>query len=148
MEVTPETILAFAAKQAEQAWKEKRSPYLLSSLAPDLEKDGVHYKAILGDQRLKEFLQTAQDKVQLIFHPTQKSRIGLIPPGEHYEFERVSTSSEPKEVPSAAHRASPSGSQRRYIVANFLQLLTELDDDEAAQVQIPTHILTKIMRDK
>ncbi|CAK0774807.1 hypothetical protein WCLP8_510013 [uncultured Gammaproteobacteria bacterium] len=38
--------------------------------------------------------------------------------------------------------------RRYYIVMNFLELVSELDDADAAQIQIPIKILTKLMRDQ
>ena len=40
------------------------------------------------------------------------------------------------------------GSKRRYIVGNFLQMVSELDEADAKQVEIPAHILAKLLRDK
>jgi hypothetical protein len=55
----------------------------------------------------------------------------------------------PTTTPGGQHPPERSSvSRRRYIVSNFLQLVSELDEAEAAQVQIPTHILTKLMRER
>lgn len=148
VEPTADSILAFAAARAEEAWAAGQQPYLLARLSPDLAKEGINYKGVLGEQRLKDFLRSAPNLVRVVTHPTQKAKIGLVPPGQAYEFPNAPEQAQPKPPISTASSEKSNGSKRRWIVSSFLQLVSELDDAEAAQVQIPTHILTKLMRDQ
>jgi hypothetical protein len=144
---TPEAIVEFAAAQAATEWDAEQRPYLLARLSPDLAARGVNYREILGDQKLKDFIRTAAEKIKVVTHPTQKSKIGLIPPDKTFEY---TAEAGPAEEPTAAarRRERPSASRRHHIVMDFLHLVSELDDTEAALVQIPTNILTKLMRDR
>jgi hypothetical protein len=143
---TPDGIIDFAAAQAAKEWEEKQRPYLLARLSPDLAGQGVDYREVLGEQKLKDFVRTS-DKLKVVAHPDQKSKIGLIPPDKQYAY--PANEAVPTVTPAASHPPErSSASRRRYIVANFLQLVSELDEAEAAQVQIPTHILTKLMRER
>jgi hypothetical protein len=144
---TPDAIIEFAAAQATKAWDKNQSPYLLARLSPDLVAQGIEYKEVLGEQKLKDFLRKATDKVKVVIHPTQAARIGLIPPDKFYEY---STEAAPAEESATTSPRSerPNLSRKRYIVMNFLQLVSELDEAEAAQINIPTNILIKLMRDR
>ena len=148
MEKTADAILTFAAQCAQQAWDDKQQPYLLARLSPDLIKVGVNYKEVLGEQRLKDFLRSAPDRVKIVAHPSQKAKIGLIPSDKEFEYDVTTPPTDTKAPATSSPIEKGGGSRRRYIVTNFLQLLAELDDADAAQVQIPTHILTKLMRDR
>lgn len=148
MDNTPDAILTFAAKCAQEAWDENQQPYLLARLSPDLAKEGINYKDVLGEQRLKDFVRSTPDRLKVVSHPSQKSKIGLIPPDKDFEYEATPAMVEAKTSSPTSLSERSGGSRRRYIVSNFLQLLSELDDADAAQVQIPTHILTKLMRDR
>lgn len=147
VESTAQSIIEFAVEQAKKEWDASQSPYFLSRLSPDLAARGVDYREVLGEQKLKDFIQASQDKVTIVSHPTQRSKIGIVPVGEHYEY--PAEDSQPSKRPVQEARPERSGaSRRRYIVSNFLQLVGELDDVDAAQVQIPTIILTKLMRER
>lgn len=148
MDQTPDAILTFAAKCAREAWDKNQQPYLLARLSPDLVKEGVNYKEALGEQRLKEFVRSAPDRIKVVFHPSQKSKIGLVPPDKDFEYVATSAPAETKAPALSSSGEKASSSRRRYIVSNFLQLLSELDDADTADVQIPTHILMKLMRDR
>lgn len=148
MTVTPsaETILRYAIARAQEAWADAQ-PYMLARLSPDLLKEGINYKEVLGEQRLKDFVLAAPDRIKVVTHPTQRSKIGLVPPDADFAFAPASESIAPQIVTSPTSGDRTKGSRRRYVVSNFLHLLSELDDADAVQVQIPMHILTKLMRD-
>lgn len=147
MDKTPEAIIDFAAAQAAKEWHTYSRPYLLARLSPELAAQEVDYREVLGEQKLKDFVRTAPEKIKVIVHPTQKSKIGLIPPDKDFAYaaEPLRTQTQVDSSPRAERAV---GSRRRYIISSFLQLVSELEDAEAAQVQIPTHILTKLMRDR
>lgn len=148
MDKTSDAILTFAAKCAQEAWDKDQQPYLLARLSPDLVREGINYKDVLGNQRLKDFLRSAPNRLKMVSHPSQKAKIGIIPPDKDFEYEVMPALAAAKASPPSPVSERSGGSRRRYIISNFLQLLSELDDVDAAQVQIPTHILTKLMRDR
>lgn len=148
MEQTPDAILTFAAKLAQEAWDDNQQPYLLARLSPDLAAKGINYKDVLGDQRLKEFVQSAPDRIKVVAHPSQKAKIGLIPRDKDFEYDASPAPTERRRSTTPSFGARGSDLPPRSIVVNFLQLLSVLDDADAAQVQIPTHILTKLLRDR
>ncbi len=149
MDQTPDAILEFAADIARKTWDKGKGPFKLPDLAPALKEAGINYHDVLGGQRLRAFLLTAPQKVKVVVHPTQRANIVLIPPEETFEWPEGTSKSSP--MPSFNTPLVPEfvgNSKRRYIVSNFLRLVSELSDDDAAQVQIPTHILIKLMRDR
>lgn len=148
MDKTPAAIIAFARARAEAAWEKDQQPYLLAFLSPDLVKEGVDYKEVLGGQRLKDFLNAAPAHIKLVFHPHQKSKIGIIPANKDYIFPVAAPEPAPVAEPKALPDDRGGRSKRRYIVSQFLQLVAELDDVDAAQVQIPTLILAKLLREQ
>jgi len=141
----PEEILSIASTLAQEAWDISNQPFMLSDLSPALARKGIDYRKVIGGQRLKGFLEGAREHVKVVVHPTQDAKVGLIPPGETFEFPQESQSA-PKST--NAHRDRGGASRRKYIVLNFLELLAELDDESAGQVQLPTHVLMKLMREK
>ncbi len=147
MDATPEAILDFAAKVAQTAWDDQKL-YNLADLAPDLKDAGIDYKSVLRGQRLRAFLEGEPNKIKVIFHPTQKANIRLIPPDKDYTWPAEPVAASPTTSSSAGTSAKIVGSKRQYIVSSFLKLVSELSEDEAQQVQIPLHILTKLMRDR
>jgi hypothetical protein len=61
-------------------WRTKKSPLLLSNLAPALAKQGFEYKNIVSPLKLKQFIEMfLEGKVYFIEDPRKKLKIGLIP---------------------------------------------------------------------
>ena len=145
---SPEGIIEFATVRAQQTWDEHKQPYLLARLSPDLMAEGVDYRQILGEQKLKDFLASHSEKVKVIVHPQQKAKIGLLPSDVDFEYDPVPEAT----IHSPPKRSTPDsglhGSKRRYIFGSFLQMVSELEEADAKQVEIPAHILAKLMREK
>lgn len=148
MDSTPNAIIEFAAKRVQEHWDAHQQPYLLSLLGPELLKEGVDYKAILGQQKLGDFIRGTPHRIRVVTHPTQRAKIGLIPTNQAFEYAAVvqHTAPEAPAAPTSSH--SGKRSRRWYIVSNFLQLVSELDDEDRVKVDIPTPILTKLMKDR
>lgn len=145
---SPQGIIEFATVRAQQAWDEHKQPYLLARLSPDLMAEGVDYREVLGEQKLKEFLASHSEKIKVTVHPQQKAKIGLLPVDVDFQYDpapEATVQSPPKRsmLDSGLH-----GSKRRYIVGSFLQMVSELDEADAKQVEIPAHILAKLLREK
>jgi hypothetical protein len=148
VEQTEGAILAFAVKCAQRSWEDSQQPFLLAKLSPALVQEGVRYKDVLGEKRLKDFLLSAPDKIKVVVHPSQKARIGLVPVDKEFEYTEELNSYVSKSNNNFSFKAKKSGISSGNIILDFIQLLSELDDSDVAQVQIPTHILTKLMRSR
>lgn len=75
-------FVQFVAQRATSHWNATREPYLIANLPSDLmAANGIGYKSIIGDQRLKEFIKAteSQGSYRMIEHPSQKAKIGVIP---------------------------------------------------------------------
>lgn len=143
-----EGIIEFATVRAQQEWDEHKQPYLLARLSPDLSAEGVDYRTVLGEQKLKDFVAGHADKLKVVVHPQQRAKIGLLPTDVDFQFETVPDNETQSGRRRPTSDAGIHGSKRRYIVGNFLQMVSELDEDDAKQVEIPAHILAKLLRDK
>ncbi len=145
MDQTPEAIIAFVRDRARDEWQPGK-PYLLARLSPELVEQGVDYKEVLQGQKLKDFLRTVPDQVRLVFHPNQRSKVGVVLPDNDFEFE--APNEEADESTPQKLSSHTNVSRRRYLVMGFLQLVGDLPTDDAEQIVIPTHILSKLLRDQ
>lgn len=106
----------------------------------------MNYREIIEPQTLKQFVSSLTDNVQVVQHPAQKSKIGLIPEGESYSFpafdDGIATL-----MPSKAHKVSPSRNPR-YVVLNFLEALSQLEAEELEKVSIPISVLVRLLGEK
>jgi len=150
MEATPELIVDFAAQRAREIWDAKQEPYLLALLGPELKAREIDYKAALGQIRLKEFFQSqGGNKVKLVSHPGHRSKIGLIPSNENFEYKvqdhANDAAAEVLNPPQVATN-TPRTLKSRYIVLDFLQLLSSIPKEEAEKVQIPASVLAMLIK--
>ena len=147
MDTNQEKIIDFAARRAGEVWRDMQRPYLLSLLSPELKAHDIDYKAVLGPLKLKEFLQSSgSGKLKLILHPTQRSKVGIIPYDKEFAYE--ATEIEPV-TEAELVRSNPSFARplnARFVVMNFLQLLATLPKDEAEKVHIPTSVLAMLIK--
>jgi hypothetical protein len=136
-------VKTFIVERTKAHWEESRSPYLLSNISPELKARGVDYRAVLGEQKLKDFVHAnAGLDFKVISHPAQRAKIGLIPAGEEYDFLTVETDA--AEGPIEAPRKSVGGSRVGAMVS-FLRALSHLTDEELDQIVIPTRVLVKLV---
>ena len=145
MELTAEAILEFAAQRAQKTWDDNATAYLLAKLSPELREQGVDYKEVIGSQTLKEFVSGAPDKLRVVLHPTQRSKVGLVPAGIDFEFP-VTVEEPAKDTAPTAQPRPPSRHGARTTVMTFLELVGRLEPADAERVQIPTDILAKLVR--
>lgn len=147
MDATQEAIIDFAERRAREVWEDKQQPYLLALLSPELMARDVDYKAVLGPLKLKEFLQAeGVGKVKLVLHPTQRSKVGVIPHDIEFSFDATEYG-----LAGTAELARPSSGparplNARFVVMNFLQLLATLPKEEAEKVHIPTSVLAMLIK--
>lgn len=145
MEPTAEAILQFASQRAQQTWDDDGTAYLLARLSPELREQGIDYKGVIGPQTLKEFVSGAPDKLRVVLHPTQRSKVGLVPAGIDFEFP-AALEMPAKDTPPAAQPRTTSRQSARYTVMAFLELIGKLEPGDAERVQIPTDVLAKLFR--
>ena len=97
---------------------------------------------------MKEFIQSeGAGRVKVILHPSQRSKVGIIPHDQDFEFSEIHTedaASETERQPITSPRVHNS----RFIVMNFLQLLATLPPEELAKVKIPTGVLAMLVKAK
>lgn len=142
IEKTEEGFKAFLAARADFFWKNGEQPYHLSLVAGDLKAEGVNYKDILGDEKLKAFVARTSDEngYRLVEHPLKKPKIGIVPADAKFEFTDIPPL--PRSSPNPKLLA-PSSQDRA--VLDFLQVLSKLDDADLDTVIIPTRVFVKLL---
>lgn len=125
-----------------EKWDKRNEPYLLSSVGSDC-KGEITLKKILNGKRLKEWVTLKLDDLgaELAAHPTQKEKIGLIPKGEHYEYDTQKPSRIRKIHTNQNHVT------RKEITIAFLSILGDLSTEDADKIIIPTSVLSKLLGD-
>jgi hypothetical protein len=147
IELTREGIADFILKLAQRTWEDKRSPLLLSNISPELKLRGVNYKDVLSEgETLRQFVSTLYKSIRIVAHPFQKAKIGVVPNESNFAFE-VEPTVEPKRQGGERPKKTRLPSQR-YIVMQFLTALSRLTEEEQKSVNIPVHILARLMEDK
>ena len=142
---TPEGIANYIIARAQQEWDERRYPLLLSRISPELTLQGVNYKEVLPTGlTLRQFVSTLDKNVRIVVHPTQRAKIGIVPNDSTFVFE-----AEPSVAPVNPERSKkPRQLSQRYVVMQFLAALSRLSDEDQKSVNIPTHILARLMEKK
>lgn len=138
MEKTEEALGAFLKQKALESW-EQESPYLLSSINPDLRTQEISYRDVIGDEEtLKQFVTRTADAYgyKLVQHPLQKPKVGIIPADKEFTFgETLSV------LPVAGRQHRGEG-----VLYSFLKALGKLPAADIDKVVIPTSILVKLAR--
>src|SRR5271166_1205398 len=140
----PKTIKELSeiiANRTREEWDLTHEPYLLSKIPAALQGDS--YREIIAPQTLKQFVISLTDTVQLVQHPIQKAKIGLIPKGENYsfsDFDRGAATSASDDKTKVSYR------NQKYIVLNFLEALSNLDAEDLEKIQIPVSVLVRLLR--
>ncbi|MCC5957701.1 MAG: hypothetical protein JJU07_16495 [Natronohydrobacter sp.] len=146
--MTKEELIEFLQRRTTEVWEDSSQPYYLARVQPDLQESGRNYRDATGEQTLASFSETVPD-IRVVRHPHQKAKIGLVPASSSFEFLEIegqsSTEATTPLMPSRSRIYRP-GSQR--VVADFLQLLSTLDDDILKDFHIPSLVLAKMLRSK
>lgn len=122
---------------AQDHWKIIQQPVLLSGVPTRLqEKLGGDYKEVLGGESLKSFIKTSGSKngYQLVEHPTQRAKLGLIPGDVVFEFPE----DEAKDVPL-------SSALTKQDIDGFVKVLKCLTAEELTRVTLPASLLVKLL---
>lgn len=143
VEPTLDGLDRFIADQTQQHWDSHQTPWLISSIPAELKARGIDYRSILGEQRLKAFAQERSgSNYQVVTHPSQRAKVGLIPAGKTYEFPEEPAPEQPaerEELPKVARVNTA------YATIRFLRALGELEDEDLDSVVIPTRVLVKLL---
>lgn len=131
-----------------RTWEESQQPVLLAALPPLIERVIGNYDEALDGQGLFRFAQKElADDVEVVRHPVQFAKVGLIPKGEAYQF--PTDGSGPKKGFSFTRmlrenaRGKPSNKTK---LDTLLEILGDLDEEDAKQVSIPFHVILKLSR--
>lgn len=125
---------------AEEHWKAKGQPILLSNLPKKIEElIKADYKEILGQVSLKNYIKESglRNNYRLVEHPTQKAKLGIVPADVVFEFADTPTS-------SSFIQAEVSKSD----IDGFVRVLRSLTPDELRQVSLPANLVVRLLDSK
>ena len=146
----PDEIVAYVAARTVANWNDRQAPLMLSFLGGELLSLNASYRDIIAPMKFREFLSSrGGGKFNIVQHPNQKAKVGLVPPGQIYIFPALD------DVPSfigdsfQAVSVRPKRSvQGKYVVQNFLDLLSDLDEADISRVVIPVDIMAKMIKSR
>ncbi|WP_338724163.1 hypothetical protein V9L16_00185 [Pseudomonas tolaasii] len=122
-------------------WDINHRPLLLSNLPVEFKKNKVDdYSAILEGETLKSFVgRTSGDtSYSVITHPVHRAKIGLIPPGETYQYQ-AEVETPPVNSPAGALE------QPNDAIA-LLEILSRLPKEELEKIVLPVSVLAKLYK--
>ena len=131
--LTEKELLQEITQKVSDFWSVNKSPFLVSQLGANHTKADIRV-ATKGIAIVRWIQENASKlKVKLIYHPTQKEKIGLIPANEVFEYEN-----------NTPKLTSPSNEKE--LTLAFLEMLkTKCTPQELDQIEIPTKILVKLL---
>lgn len=131
--LTEKELLQEITQKVSDFWSVNKSPFLVSQLGANHTKADIR-AATKGIAIVRWIQENASKlKVKLIYHPTQKEKIGLIPANEVFEYEN-----------NTPKLTSPSNEKE--LTLAFLEMLkTKCTSQELDQIEIPTKILVKLL---
>jgi len=140
MSATENDLIKLISDKVITKWKEKKEPYLLSSVGSDC-KGTIELKKILNGMKLKEWINLNLDKlsVDVSEHPTQKEKIGLVPKKETYEYGAQTSGRNNKTYLKQTTKT------KKEVTIAFLSILADLPNEDADKIIIPTSILSKLL---
>jgi hypothetical protein len=145
VEATKESIAKFIARRVNEEWKNSSKPYMLNQISPDLLAKGINYKEVISPLTLKQFTGSMGQNIKLVMHHTQKSKIGLVPKDQLFEFTNNSIEGRSEQLTASSSTKRNKISRSKFAVLNFLDALNKLDEKEIESVVIPVSILAKLV---
>jgi hypothetical protein len=144
MSGTEDTIIEFLKNKADAAWSNQR-PYLLSFAGPAMVEAQIDYQTILNGERLKAFVErtAGKDRYQVVKHPHQRAKVGIVPSGIQFEFEDAA-----HEEVASAHRPVHGESAQEAALLSFLCALSALPAEDLDGVVIPTRVLVRLAKNR
>lgn len=145
---TTDELRNFLIRRTQETWSGEARPFYLAMVQPELLREGKDYKSAIGEETLSHFAKEI-DKLELIRHPTQLAKIGLVPAGSGFTFEDTATTETPKSTEpisrgEPAYKGRVSRSEKT--VLDFLRLLGKLDDNDIEGFNIPAKVPAKMVR--
>ncbi|MBN8815293.1 MAG: hypothetical protein J0J06_07595 [Sphingomonas sp.] len=141
--MTEDELVSYISAKTKEQWESYEAPYLLTSIATDLRKDGKNYKDVIGEERLKTFAKRLEEQgvVKVVEHPIQKPKIGVIPPEAEFAYTA-------DDAHSDSERRLPriTKSSNEVVLIQFFRAIASLPDDLVEQVIIPTKVLAALTR--
>lgn len=132
-----------------QKWGIDHAPYLLSNLGTDLKSKGFDYKSIINGIKLIDFIKSdLTSVVKIVQHPNQKTKIGLVPVGQDYDFSTEIAEKKPLIVPQHTSHQPRRPRNARHVVMNFLEALADLEPEDLDKVHIPVSVLARLVAGK
>lgn len=142
----PESLNEFIVRKTNEHWEKTKAPYLLSYVTTDLAPLGAHYRNIIGEGvTLKQYV-SGIPSVRVVVHPLHKAKVGLVPANVQFSFEIEPSVRSSGLVTEPLKR--PRMPPQRYIVMQFLNLLSKLPEEDLKSVNIPVHVLAKLVEDE
>ncbi|MDK2761938.1 MAG: hypothetical protein KYX64_11345 [Sphingopyxis sp.] len=140
-----EGLIEFLRQRAQERWDTDEKPYPLSLVSTELARQGVDYRTILSDERLKSFVKRIPESsgFKVVEHPLQRAKIGLIPSDQVFSFE-----DEQDDPSSAVASKTRAPTDREQVVISFLRALARLPDSTLDEVVIPTKVLVRLLTKK
>ncbi|MBC2835147.1 hypothetical protein [Paragemmobacter straminiformis] len=141
-------LFEFLQMRTTEVWDSSKQPYYLARVQPELRDSGKNYREATGEQTLATFAE-AVPGIRVVRHPHKKAKIGLVPASSPFEFsEMEGQASTEVAVPALQSRSRiyRPGAQR--VIADFMQLLSTLDDNDLKDFHIPALVLAKLLRSK
>lgn len=139
-----EELIKEVAKIVSEHWRIENNALYIADIPTKIrEAKGVDYKEIIGDERLKSFALDTEgaDSYKVITHPRQKAKIGLVPYGVEFSFQEEPEDDNQK----MTHNISRNS---RETTLSFLELIDNLPSQEKTSIQIPAHIIAKLISKK
>jgi len=119
-------------EEVDKYWDANKEPFLLSSIGSIYPKEDI--QAYTKGVSLRNWIDSNRKElgVQVVVHPLQPARIGLIPLNETYTFSKTTDSKKNTD---------------RELTLAFLEMLnTKLSSKELDEINIPFKILTKLLK--
>ncbi|EJM20413.1 hypothetical protein PMI22_02529 [Pseudomonas sp. GM21] len=140
MELTPFVTTLLGVTR--EYWVANQRPLLLSNLPAILANQQVDYRAVLGKETLKSFVERTSDAAsyKVITHPVHRAKIGLVPPDVNYEFE---ADSEPAQETALSDIAPVPND-----AIALLNILSKLDAEDLEKITIPVSVLAKLFKQR
>jgi len=149
MQTEDENELIQAIKElVTKHWSESKSPILFAAIPPQIKRLLPNYQEILAGRNLSHFVRDNMfNLVKRVDHPTQRSKIGLIPHQEEYYF--VDNAENDDFEISNTSKLRTQKDSVDFNLRNILDLFSRfsvLSDDEIKEINIPFHIIYKIAK--
>jgi hypothetical protein len=147
---TDDEIVSFIEARTQHNWQERKEPLLLSLLGSEMLVINPNYRDVFAPMAFRQFLSSkTAGKLQIVQHPNQKAKIGLIPREEIFTFpENSETIQEINPAFVDKKYSSKRRVQGKYIVQNFLDLLSDLDSEDVSRVSIPIDVIAKMIKSR